>query len=169
MDFETVIRERFSVRKFKSDKIQKEQLDKILEAWRIAPTAKNIQPQKIYIVQSEEWLQKIDSISPCRYGATTVLLVCADKEASFHRTDWYSTYDMDASIVATHMMLEATNVWVDSIRVEMFDPNLAKEMFNLPENLEPVCLMPLWYKEDDRKPAHLHFEKKDISDLVLYV
>lgn len=169
MEFESVIRERFSVRKFKNEKILQEQLDKILEAWRLAPTAKNIQPQKIYVVQSEEWLQKIDQLSPCRYGSNTVLLVCSDKESSFHRSDGYSTYCMDASIVTTHMMLEATNIWVDSIRVEMFDPILAKELFCLPKNLEPVCLMPLWYRQDDCTPSHLHSTKKDNSDLVIYV
>ena len=61
-------------------KIRKEQLDAILEAGRLAPTAKNLQEQKIYVVQSDEGLEKIDRITPCRYGAGTVLLVAFDRE-----------------------------------------------------------------------------------------
>ena len=54
MEFEKVIRERTAIRKFKDEQIKKEELDSILEAGRLAPTAKNIQPQKIYVVQSKE-------------------------------------------------------------------------------------------------------------------
>ena len=61
MEYEKVIKERFSTRKFKNDKVSDETLKKILEAGNFAPTAKNIQPQKIYVVRSEEGLKKIDS------------------------------------------------------------------------------------------------------------
>ena len=64
MNFEDVIRNRISTRKFKDQKVNKEQLDKILEAGRIAPTAKNSSPQKIYVVDSSEALNKINECSP---------------------------------------------------------------------------------------------------------
>ena len=83
MEFEQVIRDRFSVRKYTTGSIEPEKLNAVLEAWRLAPTAKNIQPIKIYVVKSEEWLAKIDKASRCRYWAPVVLLVCGDKEAAF--------------------------------------------------------------------------------------
>ena len=67
MDFMEVLKKRYSCKKFDGRKIRKEQLDAILEAGRLAPTAKNLQEQKIYVVQSDEGLEKIDRITPCRY------------------------------------------------------------------------------------------------------
>lgn len=81
-DFETVIRNRTATRKFKDEKIRIEKINKILEAGRLAPTAQNLQPQKIYVANSNEALEKIDKVSPCRYGAPTVLIVCSDKNIS---------------------------------------------------------------------------------------
>ena len=69
MDFMEVLKKRYSCKKFDGRKIRKEQLDAILEAGRLAPTDKNLQEQKIYVVQSDEGLEKIDRITPCRYGA----------------------------------------------------------------------------------------------------
>lgn len=83
MEFQEVIKNRFAVRKFSDKVVEQEKIDAILEAWRLAPTAKNIQPIKIYVVKSEEWLAKIDKASRCRYWAPVVLLVCGDKEAAF--------------------------------------------------------------------------------------
>ena len=166
MNFEDVIRERFSTRSFKDEKVKKEELDKILEAGRLAPTAKNKQPINIYVIESDEALNKINDCSPCIYGSKTVLLVCADKNNSYHKGE-YSTFEMDASIVATHMMLEATNVGVDSVWVEMFDNSKVKEYFNL--DYEPILLLPLGYRTDDYKPSPMHTTRKDISELVEYL
>ena len=166
MNFEDVIRKRISTRKFKDVKIKKEDLNKILEAGRLAPTAKNIQPQMIYVIESMEALNKINECSPCIYGAKTVLLVCANKEIAFHKGD-YSSYEMDASIVATHMILEATNLGIDSVWVGMFDSNKIKEAFNI--NLEPICLIPLGYRTDDYVASPMHNNRKGMTDLVEYI
>ena len=167
MEFEDIIRRRTSTRKFSTRKIEKEKLDKILEAGRIAPTAKNIQPIKIYVVQSEEGLSKIDMASRCRYSAPLVLLVCGDKSLAYTKED-YSTYEMDASIVATHMMLEATNIGINNIWVELFDGDILRREFNIPENLIPVCLLPLGYKSDNCPESPMHNIRKSIEEIVEY-
>lgn len=164
-DFEKVIRERTATRKYKSEQIPQEKLDLILEAGRLAPTAKNLQPQKILVVQSQKGLEKIDKISPCRFGAPTVLVVCSDKSVAWTKKN-YSSYETDACIVATHMMLEATNVGIDNIWIEMFDSDMLKKEFNLDENIEPICLLPLGYAADDYKGNPLHNKRKELSELV---
>lgn len=168
MEFEKVVKERTAVRKFKDKKIEKEKLDKILEFGRLAPTAKNLQPQKIYVIESEESLEKINEASPCIYGAKTVLLVCSDKLIAFNKED-YSTYEMDATIVATHMMLGATSVGVDNIWIEMFDKNKIREYFHLPNNIEPICLIPLGYRTEDYQGNPLHNKRKDLNETVEYI
>ncbi len=167
MDFEEIIRKRTAVRKYSDKKLEKEKLIKILEAGRLAPTAKNNQPFKIYVIETDEGLSKIDEASPCRYNAQTVLLVCGDKNEAFHKED-YSTYEMDCSIVTTHMMLEATNLEVDNTWVEMFDQDMIRKLFELKENLTPVCLLMLGYKADDAKENAAHNIRKNIEDLVIY-
>ena len=167
MEFEKVIKERTAVRSFKNDQIDNNQLTNILEAGRLAPTAKNLQPQRIIVVQSEEYIEKIDKVSPCRYNAPTVLIVCSNKDEAFKK-DNYSTYEMDACIVATHMMLEATNVGLGSVWVELFDKELLKQEFNLDNNIEPVCLLMIGYKTDNYFNP-MHELRKDLAETVQYL
>ena len=165
MELENVIRERHATRKFQEKKIEREKLEKILEAGRLAPTAKNQQPFKIIVV--EENLDKIDLASPCRYGAPTVLLVCGDKNQAFQKGN-HSTYEMDACIVATHLMLEATNVGISNIWVEMFDENVLREQFQLPDSLIPVCLLPMGYEEENLPVSANHMTRKPLEEIVEY-
>ena len=167
MEFEEVIRKRTAVRKFSDRKLEKEKLDKILEAGRLAPTAKNNQPIKIYFVQSDEGIDKIDKATRCRYGAKTVLIICGNKEQSLKKDD-FTTYEMDSCIVATHIMLEATNLGVDNIWIEAFDGKILREEFNISNELVPVCLLPLGYKAEDCPMNPLHNIRKSIEDIVEY-
>lgn len=74
MNFMELAKRRYSVRKFTDKQVEQEKLDAILAAGNIAPTAKNLQPQRIYVLQSTESLAKLDTLTHCRYGAKTVLL-----------------------------------------------------------------------------------------------
>ena len=78
MEFKEVVKNRFSCKKYSSRKLEPSKLEAILEAGRLAPTAKNLQEQHVYVVQSEEILTKIDGVTPCRYGAPVVLVVAFD-------------------------------------------------------------------------------------------
>ena len=167
MEFEKVIRNRKSTRLFSKKEVEKEKLDKILNAGRLAPTAKNLQPFKVYVISSEESLKKLDRATPCRYGAPTVLLVCGDKEKAYKKEE-KSTYEMDSSIVATHMILEATNLGVDNIWIEYFDENILIKEFDIPKNLTPVCLLPIGYKSKFCPPSPFHKFRKKLDELVIY-
>lgn len=165
MEFEDVIRKRQSTRKFSDKVVDNSILNKILEAGKVAPTAKNIQPIKIYIVK--EKIDSIDKASRCRYNAPIVLLVCGNKEGAF-KDEFGSTYETDAAIVATHMMLEATNLGVDNIWIRLFDENVLRKEFNIPEELIPVALLPIGYKSDNCPDSPRHNVRKDIKELVEY-
>ena len=167
MEFEEIIRKRTSVRKFDSKKVEQEKLNKILEAGRIAPTAKNNQPIKIYVISSNEGINKIDKASRCRYGSETILIVCGNKDYAYHKED-YTTAEMDSCIVATHMMLEATNIGVDNIWVESFDENILRKEFDIPDEYTPFLLMPLGYKTEDCPENPLHDKRKTLEELVEY-
>lgn len=136
MEFLELAKSRYSVRSFSSRQIEKEKLDKILLAGNVAPTAKNNQPQKIYVLQSKEALQKINDVCGCIFGASTVMLIAANKDEMWKNPFYYTynTADVDASIVCTHMMLQAWELGIGSCWVGLFDEQKVKRQMNLPDN-----------------------------------
>ena len=170
MKFAEVIRDRYSCKKFDGRPVEKEQLDAILEAGRLAPTAKNLQEQRIYVVQSAEGLAKIDKLTPCRYGAGTVLVVAFDSENVFTYPGGKRDSGIEnASIVATHLMLAAKNEGVDSCWINFFDPEVAAKELGLPENEEVLMLLDLGYAVDGTKPLANHEQRKPLSEIVRYL
>ncbi len=170
MEFSEVIKNRYACKKFDGRPVAKEQLDAILEAGRLAPTAKNLQEQRIYVVQSEEGLAKIDKITPCRYGASTVLAVAFDSNNVFvYPGEKQDSGAEDASIVATHMMLAAKNAGVESCWINFFDPETAAKELGLPKNEKVLMLLDLGYAADGAKPLARHTQRKEISETVTYL
>ena len=137
MEFSDVIKNRYSCKKFSSEQRGKDKIDDILEAGRVAPTAKNFQEQHIYVVQSESALETIDKLTPCRYNAPTVLIVAFNKNNVFtYPGEKRNSGIEDATIVATHLMLAAYNEGVDSCWINFFNPDELAKAFNLPEDEE---------------------------------
>ena len=170
MEFSEVIRNRYSCKKYDGRQIEKEQLDQILEAGRLAPTAKNLQEQRIYVIQTEEGLAKIDKLTPCRYGAPTVLAVAYDRENVFtYPSGKRDSGVEDAAIVAAHMILAAKNAGVESCWLNFFDPEAVAKTFGLPENEEVLMLLDLGYAAEDAGPLPTHSQRKDLSETVTYI
>ena len=171
MDFMELMKERYSVRKYKDQQIEPEKLDQILEAARVAPTACNNQPQRIYVLQSEEAITKIRGITKFAFNAPTVFLIGYDAEE-----DWRNPFEsgihsgeQDVSIVATQMMLEAWSLGIGSCWVNGFSYSKAVEAFGIPANIRLVLAMPMGYAADDSKPAPGHGDKKNIQKTVQYL
>ena len=170
MEFKEVVKNRYSCKKFNGVRVEKEKLEAILEAGRLAPTAKNLQEQHIYVVQSEEMLAKIDALTPCRYNAPTVLVVAFDKDNVFtYPGEKRDSGVEDASIVATHMILAAKDEGVDSCWVNFFDPDKAAEALGLPENEEVLMLMDLGYAAEGAGPLPNHGSRKPLEETVTFL
>ena len=147
-----------------------DKLTAILEAGRLAPTAKNLQEQRIYVIQSEEALAKVDKVTPCRYGAPTVLIVAFDKNNVFtYPGDRRDSGVEDAAIVATHMILAAANEGVDSCWLNFLDPEKTAAELGLPENEEVVMLMDLGFAAEGAGPLPNHGNRKPLSETVIYM
>lgn len=170
MEFSEVIKGRYSCKKFDGRQVDKEQLRTILEAGRLAPTAKNLQEQKIYVVETTEGLAKIDKVTPCRYGAGTVILVAFDKENVFvYPGEKRDSGVEDATNVATHMLLAAKDAGVESCWINFFDPEAVAKEFALPENEEVLMLLDLGYAAKGAGPLALHSQRKELSETVKYI
>ena len=137
MDFLELAKERYSCRSFADKKVEKEKLEKILEAGRIAPTAVNYQPQRILVLQEPEKLAKLSECTRFGWGAPVIMIICYDKNIS-----WKRKYDgkdegiIDASIVTTQMMLEIQDLGLGTTWIGSFDPQKIREVYEIPENLE---------------------------------
>lgn len=168
MDFSAVVKERFSCKKIDAEKkLSKGLVEKILESGRLAPTAKNLQEQHIYVASSEDALSKIDNVTPCRYGAPVVLVVAFDKGNVYtYPGDERDSGIEDASIVATHLMLSATDLGVNSCWVNRFDPKKLHAELGLPENEEILMLLDLGYAAEGFKPLPNHFSRKPLAETV---
>ena len=169
MEFQEVVKNRYSCKKYSGRQVEPEKLTSILAAGRLAPTAKNLQEQHIYVLQSAESLAVIDAFTPCRYGAQTVLAVAFDSSNVFTYPGGSQDSGMeDATIVATHMILAAADAGVDSCWVNFFDPEKLAGSLGLPENEKILMLMDLGYAAEGTGPLPNHSNRKSLDETVTY-
>ena len=79
MDFLDLARERYSVRRYSDQRVEKEKIEKLIEAARIAPTAVNLQPQRILVVDNEEGIKKLEKSTPFMFGVKTAFVIFYDQ------------------------------------------------------------------------------------------
>ncbi len=169
MEFLKLATDRYSVRKFSEKHIEKEVIDKILEAAQIAPTGCNYQPQRILVINNTESLAKLKECTRCHFDAPCAILVCYCKDEC-----WTRPYDgsrsgiVDASIVTTHMMLQAWELGIGSTWVMHFNPFKIREAFEIPDDIEPVALLVMGYPSPDALPNERHTVYRPIEETVFY-
>ncbi|MBQ7514656.1 MAG: nitroreductase family protein [Schwartzia sp.] len=169
MDFFELAKARYSCKKFSEKAVEEDKLTKVLEGGRLAPTAKNSQPQHIYVLRSEESLKIVDTLTPCRYGAPVVLAVAHNKQSVFEYPGGvYNSGAEDAAIVATHLVLAAKEVGLDTCWLNFFDPDKAKAELGLPDNEMVTILLDLGYPDATAKPLPNHESRKPLSETVTY-
>ncbi len=169
MDFLKLAADRYSVRKFTEKPLEKDVLDKVLKAAHIAPTGCNYQPQRILVINNADTLAKLKECTRCHFDAPCAMLICYNKDECWTRPyDCNKSGIVDASIVTTHMMLEAAELGVGSTWVMHFNPFKMREVFAIPENIEPVALLVMGYPAPDAVPNERHTVYRPIEETVFY-
>ena len=170
MDFLKLAAERYSVRKFTEKHLEQEKIDAILRAGHLAPTGCNYQPQRILVMNTDESIEKLRLCTRSHFGAPTAMLTCYDTEECWKRTryDGRPCGVVDASIVTTHMMLQAAAIGVGSCWVMHFDPEAMRREFRIPDRFDPVALLVMGYAAPDAEPHHFHSEYRPMEDVVFY-
>ncbi|MBQ2867231.1 MAG: nitroreductase family protein [Firmicutes bacterium] len=168
MNFLELAADRYSVRKFKNQPIEEEKLEKIIEAARLAPTACNNQPQKIYVVKSAEKRAALKGVCQCTFDAPVIVAIGYDVERTWKNKlmPGYQSGETDAAIVCTHMMFEAWEQGIGSCWVGWFNADQVEEVLGLPENVTISALLPMGYPEEGVQPANLHTLYRENSDMV---
>ena len=164
------IEKRYSCRSFQSRPVEKNDLDMILEAGRMAPTAANAQPQRIIAISTPEGMGKLAQCTHYTYGAPAALVVCYDRSNVWVRNyDGKDSGDVDASIVTTQMMLQAADLGIGTCWIGHFDPWRIKELFNIPDHFVPVAILDMGYPDEKGKQPHpVHWKRKDLNETVVY-
>lgn len=168
MTFLELAKARYSVRAFKDTPIEAETLNRILEAGRIAPTACNNQPQKIYVVKSEAVRKKLASVCRYTFDAPVILVVCYDRTRNWKNKlmPGYESGETDAAIVCTHMMMEAADLGIGSCWVGYFNAGEIADVLELSENIVVSAMLPIGYPVESAKPAPMHTQYRDFADTI---
>jgi len=169
MDFLTLAKTRYSVRKYESRPVEKEKLAALLESGRVAPTAANQQPCVFLVLNDPQSLAKLNKACNS-YGAPLAIVVCADKETAWVRPfDKASMVDIDSTIAADHIMMCAQDMGLSSCWITYFDPAVVREQFKIPKNLVPVNILALGYNADEPQSPDRHSQtRKPIDSIVKY-
>ena len=169
MDFLDIAKKRYSVRSYQEMPIEREKLDQILEAGRVAPTGANKQPQRLIVVQSKEGLEKVGKAARF-YGAPCVIIVCSDTGETWKRPyDGKKLTDIDASIVTDHMMMQATELGLGTLWICWFDPGVLRAEFDIPGHLEIVNLLAVGYADGEPQSPERHGKvRKPLGETVFY-
>lgn len=172
MSFYELTKNRYSERFFSNKGIEKEKLDKILEAGRLVPTACNYQPQRFFIIKKDtEAYEKLKRLTPFHYNAPLIVLVAYDINVAWINPNdrYYQNYnsgEQDATIASTTMMYEALELGIHSIWVRGFDSKSVVDTFSLPKNIIPVMMLGLGYPNEHSKPNAWHYRRMPINDFV---
>lgn len=169
MNFLDMAKKRSSVRNYQERKVEQKALEQILEAGRVAPTAANLQPVRLIVVQEEEGLGRLKKAANT-YDAPLSIIVCGDHSMAWKRPfDGKETVDIDASIVTAHMMLAATELGLGSVWICYFKPDVLRQEFHLPDELEPINILAIGYAAGaPANPKRHEKERISMEELVSF-
>ena len=167
MNFNTLIQNRYSCRAFSASPVEQEKIERILEAGRIAPTAVNKQPVHVWAVTAQDMLEAIKGVTRSNYGAPLLLIVgCRPADAWVRRYDDKNGAEVDASIVATYLMLAAENEGLATLWVGSFDPALLSGLLPGTEGYELVAIINVGYPAPESAPSDKHRQRIGMDEFV---
>jgi nitroreductase len=164
--FSDLVRSRYSVRAFQNRPVEREKLDAVLEAGRLAPSACNRQPWRFVVLETPEDRARL---AAC-YGrdwfrtAPAAIVLCGLHAESWKRGDGKDHADIDVAIAADHMTLAAAELGLGTCWICAFDPERLRKLLALPPDVEPIVLLPIGYPA--APPAEAHGRRKSLREVV---
>jgi len=165
MEFNQLITNRYSVRSFTSQIVNRSTILEILGAARMAPSAVNFQPWHFIVITDPENLVEIQDVYPRNWfrEAPVCIVVCSDHQQSWKRkSDGKDFADVDVAIAIDHLVLKATDLGLGTCWVCNFDAEMVRKKLQLPDHIEPIALIPLGYTTSE---APLK-SRKSLSELI---
>ncbi len=167
MKFLELVSSRYSERSYDSRPVEKEKLDYILECARMAPSACNKQPWKIYVISGEKKAAFNKVYSKDWFAAAPVaIVVCALHSEAWKRpADGKDHADVDTSIICDHLLLAAQEQGLSTCWICNFDVPFCREFLNLPDDMEPVSMTPIGYGLGEKRPK----VRKSASEIIEFL
>jgi len=166
MEFDTLIKTRYSVRAYKADPVPYKDLLAVLEAARLAPTACNLQAFRLVVIHTQGREEELRRIYPTEWFVQPpiVIAACGLPDENWSRRDGRNYVDVDTAIVMDHLILAAANRGLGTCWIGAFDPGAAREVLDLPPEVEPIALTPLGYPADSPPEK----KRKSLDELISY-
>ena len=165
MDVFEAIRVRRSIRAYKNQLVEKEKLDKVLEAARLAPSAHNNQPCQIIVVDDAATRERLGTAYSGQWlmQAPIIIVVCAVPSDAWIRSDGEEYWKVDAAIAMQNLVLTATELGLGTCWIAMFDETAAKKALGIPDHVRVVAMTPLGYAAEEKGPVT---HRKPLTDLI---
>jgi nitroreductase len=167
-NFLNLVEQRKSIRSYKDIEVEKEKLDYIIEAFRLAPSAKNLQPWKLVIVTDKNIKEKLFTAcksQPSIVEAPIVIAACAKEEEAYGVMGGYmNSFAIDIALAFEHLMLAATEQGLGTCWIGAFFEKDVKDILGVPENVRVVALTPIGYPNDSGRER----KRKPVEDIISY-
>jgi nitroreductase len=152
MDVMDAIKGRRSIRQFTEKPVGKDELGRLLEAARWAPSGGNEQRWRFVVVTSPSQKELIRKFAPGIFAMPAAFIViCADKEPDAN--PWKEAlYLADCSIAAQNIMLAAHEIGIGTCVALSYAKTAISEILDLPDNFEPMLVVTLGYPAEDPEP-----------------
>ena len=165
MDVLSAIQRRRSIRKYSNKSVEDGKLLKILEAARLAPSARNRQNWKFIIVKDSKIRKELtEAIGQPFVGEAPIILVCCGTEPGSFMRCGQPRYTVDLSIATAYMILEAYEQGLGTCWLGSFDEGMVKKVLDIPENVRVVAITPLGYPEE----SPLQKPRKRLNEIISY-
>jgi len=172
MEYTELIRNRESIRNYDPNRsVPMEILEKILNAGRLAPSAKNFQPWIFLLISSPALLEKVKAsyLREWIKEAPHILVLIGIKNQAWIRGyDGYNSVETDVSIAMTHIILAAENEGVGACWIAAFNPAVLKEALNRGEDQHIYAMTPLGYPKSGFQKSFIK-KRKPLDEIVEYL
>ena len=162
------MKKRKSVRSYLDKPVEKEKIDKILEAAQIAPSARNSQEWRIIVVTDKDVRKRL-AIEAARnqmfVAEAPVVFVCCAETDKADMICGHSRYAVDCAIAVDHMTLAAVGEGLGTCWIGAFTQEPVRKILNIPKDIEVFALLPTGYPTD---PAAVEKRRKPMDEIVCY-
>ncbi|MHC4264847.1 MAG: nitroreductase family protein [Planctomycetota bacterium] len=159
------IQKRYSCRAYEDKPIEKEKLDIILEAARLAPSARNMQDWRFVVVSNSETKSKVAGCTnrPDVFEKAGVIVTACSVTDCVMKCG-QAAGPIDVSIALEHISLQATDLGLGTCWIGSFDAAAVRKILEIPEGVAIIELMAIGYPADSRKES----SREHIEKIVCY-
>jgi len=147
MDVFDTLRGRRSVRKYKSDPVSLDVMEKLVRAGQWAPTGANRQPWKFIVITDARVMRNVKRLSPMMWGAAPAcIFVCLD--LTRNSTPLEARTGLATGFPSQNVMLAAYALGLGTCPIGGFNRDAIRKLLDIPEDIEPMLLITVGYPDE---------------------